>query len=116
MIALTGNLQQTWTNIRRTIFKQVLTYNTMLREASTLFGCSYYNIIIKSLYKIINKYQQNNQLELVTTIQESIKPTLIAWLKAEPNLTKEIKQLINVQSKRKGPGTPPTKNTNKTKN
>ena len=95
------NLQQTWTNIRRSIFKQVLTYNTMPREASTLFGCSYYNIIIKSLYKIINKYQQNNQLELVTTIQESIKPTLITWLKAEPNLTTEIKQLRSEKEKKK---------------
>ena len=31
----------------------------------------------------------------MTTIQESIKPALLTWLKAEPNLTTEIKQLIN---------------------
>ena len=36
----------------------MLTYNkTMPREVSAFFGCSYYNIIIKPLYKLINKYQ-----------------------------------------------------------
>ena len=52
LISLQGNLDKTWSNIRKSIFKEVIDFSTMPRESGSLIGISFYSIIIKPLLKL----------------------------------------------------------------
>ena len=71
MIALTGNLEQTWKNIRSSVSKDLLERKTLPRETRTLLGLSFYSIIIKPILKLLNKEQikQNNDISNFTVKQ-----------------------------------------------
>jgi len=49
LIAFSGKLEETWQNIRKSIFTDILNLNTLPRECGTLLGLSFYNIIIKQI-------------------------------------------------------------------
>ena len=58
MIAISGNIEKTWTKIRKTIFNELLKRSTQPRESATLLGCSFYSIIIKPLLKIMEQQKK----------------------------------------------------------
>ena len=55
MIALTGDLENTWKNIRVAISKDLLESNTLPRETGSILGISFYSIIIKPILKLLIK-------------------------------------------------------------
>ena len=57
-IAISGDIEKTWTEIRKTIFNELLKRSTQPRESATLLGCSFYSIIIKPLLKIMEQQKK----------------------------------------------------------
>ena len=94
IIALTGNLQISWMNIRRTIFRQILKADTMPREAAALYKCSYFDIVLKPTLKAIYKFSKRGENDTIAFLMEAAKKSLKVWISAEPNLTETIKKMI----------------------
>ena len=94
LIAYSGQLESTWLNIRKGIFLDILSINTLPKESGTLMGLSFYNIIIKPMLKItdkiINQYTNENQSYQKDFIIKAIKKTFHTWLKVEKNNTNEV--------------------------
>ena len=57
-IAISGDIEKTWTEIRKTKFNELLKRSTQPRESATLLGCSFYSIIIKPLLKIMEQQKK----------------------------------------------------------
>ena len=95
LIAFTGKLEETWRNIRKSIFTDIL--NALSRESGTLLGLSFYNIIIKPIIKMTKRSVEENDSDekIITFYKETIKQTFLVWLKVEPNNTKETLILID---------------------
>ena len=96
IIALTKGIHESWKNIRKVIFTPILNKLTLPLESASLMGLSFYEIFIKPLLKIKDKYLENNQNELAEYILQSINKALIEWKNAEPNLNNDI--LINIEN------------------
>ena len=95
LIAINGNLETIWKEIRKTIFNNVLFRDTFPKESGTILGISYFSIILRPLLKIITKQKQNNINDGYTDfLYESSKKAFIIWNKVEENNTDEIKKLI----------------------
>ena len=90
MIAISGNIEKTWTEIRKTIFNELLKRSTQPRESATLLGCSYYSIIIKLLLKIMEQAKENDDKELLEYLIEATGKTFLYWVHAEPNHNPQI--------------------------
>ena len=90
MIAISGNIEKTWTEIRKTIFNELLKRSTQPRESATLLGCSYYSIIIKPLLKIMEQAKENDDEELLEYLIEATGKTFLYWVHAEPNHNPQI--------------------------
>ena len=58
IIAINGNLETTWSEIRKVIFNDILKRSIQPKESAALIGCSYYSIIIKPLLKIIEQTER----------------------------------------------------------
>ena len=95
MIALTGNLELTWKNIRSTIFRDLLERKTIPRETCTILGLSFYSIIIKPILKLLNKEHIKADNDMINFYIEAMKNIFKTWLKVEPNNTEKIKQYID---------------------
>ena len=95
MIALTGNLELTWKNIRSTIFRDLLERKTIPRETCTLLGLSFYSIIIKPILKLLNKEHIKADNDMINFYIEAMKNIFKTWLKVEPNNTEKIKHYID---------------------
>ena len=95
MIALTGNLELTWKNIRSTIFRELLERKTIPRETCTILGLSFYSIIIKPILKLLNKEHIKADNDMINFYIEAMKNIFKTWLKVEPNNTEKIKQYID---------------------
>ena len=97
LIAFSGKLEETWRNIRKSIFTDILNLNTLPRESGTLLGLSFYNIIIKPIIKMTKRTVEENDSDekIITFYKETIKQTFLVWLKVEPNNTKETLKLID---------------------
>ena len=52
LITMSGELETTWNNIRKTIFRDVIDFSTLPKESGVILGLSFYSIIIKPLLKI----------------------------------------------------------------
>ena len=77
LVAYSGQLESTWSNI---IFIDLLMFNTLPKESSTLMGLSFYNIIIRLILKItdkiINQYKnESNSLHKNFIIKAKKKPS-----------------------------------------
>ena len=94
MIALTGNIEQTWKNIRKAIFNDILERKTLPRETGSILGISFYSIIIKPILKLLANPQILNDKQMSLFFKESIKKIFKAWLNVEPNNTIKIKEYI----------------------
>ena len=91
---MTGALEETWNNIRKTIFKDVIEFSTFPKESSTILGLSFYSIIIKPLFKIYEKEKKISIPEHLAYFEEVCKKAFRLWLEKEPNDTEPIKELI----------------------
>ena len=97
LIAINGNIEKTWSEIRKTIFNDLLKRSTQPKESATLLGCSYYSIIIKPLLKIIDKSsQENNSKDLIQFLKEATKKAFLYWTVAEQNHSQPIIENIKM--------------------
>ena len=55
---MSGELEKTWTNIRKTIFRDFIDFSTLPKESGVILGLSFYNIIIKQ--HLIEDFLSNN--------------------------------------------------------
>ena len=94
LITITGQLEKTWNNIRKTIFRDVIEFSTFPKESSIILGLSFYSIIIKPLLKIHQKEKKISIPEHVSYFQEACKIAFKLWLQKEPNNTESVKLLI----------------------
>ena len=93
LIAINGNLETIWKEIRKTIFNNVLFRDTFPKESGTILGISYFSIIVRPLLQIITKQKQNNINDGYTDfLYETSKKAFIIWNKVEENNTDEIKK------------------------
>ena len=95
MISLTGNLEQTWKNIRKSIFNDLLERKTLPRETGSILGISFYSIIIKPILKLLLTPQISNDEMMSLFFKESLKKIFRILLNVEPNNTIKIKQFID---------------------
>ena len=91
---MSGHLETTWNNIRKTIFRDVIDFSTFPKEANVILGLSFYSIIIKPLLKIYQKEKKISIPEHLAFFQEACKVAFQLWNKKEPNNTEPVKQLI----------------------
>ena len=90
---MTKGIFESWKNIRKVIFTPILNRLILPLEAASLLGLSFFETFVKPLFKIKDKYIENNQDELTKYAITAINNTLIEWKNAEPNLDNTI--LIN---------------------
>ena len=100
IIALTKGIYESWKNIRKIIFTPILNMLTLPLEAASLMGLSFYEIFVKPLLKIRDKYSENNQTDLVEYIQNAFNKTLVEWKNVEQNLSNII--LTNIEQTMNG--------------
>ena len=91
---MSGELETTWNNIRKTIFRDVIDFSTFPKESGVILGLSFYNIIIKPLLKIYEKEKKISIPEHLSFFRESCKIAFRLWLQKEPNNTTPVKDLI----------------------
>ena len=98
LISLTGNIDICWKSIRNIIFNKILNRCTLPLETALAMGVGYYNIIIRPLIKMIeryNNYRSNN--EELKFIKEAATKAILFWLNTEkkhPDAEKETLQKI----------------------
>ena len=91
MIAFTGNLEQTWKNIRKSIFNDLLERKILPKETGSILGISFYSIIIKPILKLLTTPHISNDEIMSLFFKESLKKIFRIWLNVEPNNTIKIK-------------------------
>ena len=91
---MSGQLEATWNNIRKTIFRDVIDFSTFLKETSVILGLSFYSIIIKPLLKIYQKEKKISIQEHLAFFKDACKIAFQLWIQKEPNNTEPVKQLI----------------------
>ena len=102
MICLKGKIEEIWKKIRRFIFNNLIEHNTLPRESASAFGLGFYDIIIRPLKKLIERNKiftdNNDETEM---LNDCLITSLKYWLKAEPNHTKNVLELIidNIEKK-----------------
>jgi hypothetical protein len=78
--------------MRKIIFRHIIDEATLPRESAALFDCSYYDIIVKLMIKLIERDARITGEEAQTRfLIESARGAFSHWLIAEPNLTSEVK-------------------------
>ena len=87
MIAISGQLETTWSNIRKTIFRDVINFSTFPKESAAIIGLSYYNIIIKPLLKLYEKEEKISSPKHLEFFREACKTAFKLWLSKESNNT-----------------------------
>ena len=85
IIALRGDINKTWSEIRKSIFNDLLRRSTQPKESSTLLGCSYYSIIIKPILKLIVQASENNDKEQLDFLIEAAQKAFLHWTEVEQN-------------------------------
>ena len=95
IIALAKGIYALWKNMRKIIFTPILNKLTLPLESAALMGLSFYETFIKPLLKIKDKYIENNHIELVEYIYNTLIKVLAEWKNAEQNLNNTI--LTNIE-------------------
>ena len=92
---LTNEIPQVWNQIRHQIFYLILQKQTTPREAAALFSCSYYDIMVKPILKIVQKNQAiTTETDTIPFLKELLIKILTEWGILEPNHTPKINQMI----------------------
>ena len=94
LITMSGQLESTWNNIRKTIFRDVIDFSTFPKETSVILGLSFYSIIKKPLLKIYQKEKKISIPEHLAFFKDACKIAFQLWIQKEPNNTEPVKQLI----------------------
>ena len=76
MIVISGQLETTWTNVRKIIFRDVINFSTFPKESSSIIGLSYYNIIIKPLLKLYEKDEKISSPKHLEFFKESMQNSI----------------------------------------
>ena len=87
---MSGELEKTWTNIRKIIFRDVIDFSTFPKESGVILGLSF----IKPLLKIYEKEKKISIPEHLSFFRDSFKIAFRLWLQKETNNTIQVKHLI----------------------
>lgn len=102
MLCLNGNIEEVWKKIRKFIFNNLIEYNTLPRESASAFGLGFYDIIIRLIKKLIERNKNfTSNIDETDMLNDCLIKTLKYWLKAEPNHSKNVSELIvdNIEKK-----------------
>lgn len=105
LLIINDKTEEIYKELKRVIFRWLLKYDTTPREARELVKCSFFSIIIKPMMRIIERDININtgNEDRKNFIYETIRKAMNTWKKEEPNLDKEIVNVINsiiIDSKR----------------
>lgn len=96
LISLKGHLSDCWKCIRRIIFRSILKAQTSPLETALRLGIGYYNLIIRPLIKLIEKYQTfNNNMETYKFLQSATIKAFAYWKNLEQKLPEEVEIKLN---------------------
>ena len=96
LISLNGHLPDCWKCIRRIIFRNILRAQTSPLETAVSLGIGYYNLIIRPLIKLIEKYQAfNNNAEQYKFLQTATIKAFTYWKNLEQKLPDEVEIKLN---------------------
>ena len=95
LLSVSDKLEKSWKTIRSVIFRDIIQYSTMPKESSALYGLSYYNIIIRSLIKIILTAVSKNNEEYINFLYEATKKAFTLWTNFEKYHNEKILNLID---------------------
>ena len=90
LIALNGDVETTWKQIRKTIFNDILKRSTQPKESAGLLGCSYYSIILRPLIKMMDQESESDNQDVYMFIAEASKKAMLYWISTEINHNQEI--------------------------
>ena len=90
IIALKGDINKTWNEIRKSIFNDLLKRSTQPKESATLLGCSCYSIIIKPILKLIQQASDNHDNNQKEFLIEAAQKAFIHWTEAEQNHDQQV--------------------------
>ena len=95
LISLTGNIEISWKCIRKIIFRNILNSSTLPLETAMSMGLGYYNIIIRPLVKLVERYNNfrgNN--EETKFIKDATTKAILFWLQTEKKHPDEEKVML----------------------
>ena len=96
LISLKGHLSDCWKCIRRIIFRNILKAQTSPLETAVTLGIGYYNLIIRPLIKLIEKYKAfNNNTETYKFLQSATIKAFAYWKNLEQKLPEEVEIKLN---------------------
>ena len=96
LISLNGHLSDCWKCIRRIIFRNILKAQTSPLETAVTLGIGYYNLIIRPLIKLIEKYKAfNNNTETYKFLQSATIKAFAYWKNLEQKLPEEVEIKLN---------------------
>ena len=95
LISLTGNIEISWKCIRKIIFRNILNCSTLPLETAMSMGIGYYNIIIRPLVRLVERYdsfRRNN--EETKFIKDATTKALLFWLQTEKKHQEQEKEML----------------------
>ena len=96
IVTLSGNLHDSWKNIRSVIFNFVLERSTFPKESASLFKMGFYDIMVRPLIKVIDRYfnfvKDNEQANFLKTIATK---AFITWISIENNQSEGVKSMVS---------------------
>lgn len=95
LIAITGDVNQMWKMIRKTIFYDIMGEATIPKESFAAFGMSFYDIIVRPTLKMIQRSERvTADDEESEMLKEASKKIFKVWLSGEQNHTLSIRKEI----------------------
>ena len=96
LICLNGHIEESWKCIRRIIFRDVLLMQTTPLETLITLGIGYYNLMIKPLLKLIDKYAKfSKETTHIEILKNASIKAIIFWKSLERKLPDKIEKAIN---------------------
>ena len=84
LIALSNNLDSSWKCIRKIIFRNILNRQTLPLETALALGLGYYNIMIRPLIKLVERYRKlRNNKDEESSLINAVKKSILYWMEIE---------------------------------
>ena len=95
LISLTGNIEISWKCIRKIIFRNILNSSTLPLETAMSMGIGYYNIIIRPLVRLVERYNSfRGNSEETQFIKDATTKAILFWLQTEKKHQDQEKELL----------------------
>ena len=95
LIALSNNLDISWRCIRKIIFRDILNRQTLPLETAISLGLGYYNIIIRPLIKLVERYKKlRNNKEEEISLMDATKKSIAYWMQIEKKQAKPVTEAL----------------------